>query len=123
MKVLIILAIFISVLSLISGIGAIVALITMPDLKEIIDNFFISSVLQLSTGIFVLYLTMIWFKNRLFGKKYLVPMLIFILLNIVDVIHSLLAYSDLAYAMGVIFFRLIPLFVLAFAFFINRPKK
>lgn len=123
MKALIILAIFISALSLISVVGAIVALITMPDLREIIDSFLISSVLQLSTAIFVLFLATIWFKGQSFGNKYLIPILIFVLFNVVDAIHSLLAYSDFAYAVGVVFFRLIPLLILALTIPVNRQNN
>lgn len=115
MKALIILAIVISSLSLISAVGAIVAIATMPDLRQHVDHFWMSTALQFFTAVFVIAGLAIWFKRELHGQKYLIPIWIIIVANICDIAHAILAYSDWPYALGATLFRIFPLFVLAIA--------
>ena len=114
MKTLTIIAICISVLSLVSGIGALTVLILMPDIRELNDNILVSSLLQSITAIFIILLASFWFNQKL-NRKYLIYLIILISLNFVDILHSLIAYSDQAYAIGVGFFRIIPLCILIYA--------
>lgn len=120
MKPLMIIAIVLSILSVISAAAGIGAILTMPELREYTNYFWMSSILQLSTGVLVSIVAGSWIKNRSRGLTSVTFVLAFLFANLIDTSHAILSYDDWGYAMGTIVFRILPICFIILAWLMGR---
>lgn len=120
MKPLMIIAIILSILSIIAAAAGIGAILTMPELREYTNYFWMSSILQLSTGVLVSIVAGSWIKNRSIGLASVTFVLAFLIANLIDTSHAILSYDDWGYAMGTIVFRILPICFIIMAWLMGR---
>lgn len=120
MKFLMIIAIALSILSIISAAAGIGAILTMPELREYTNYFWMSAILQLSTGVLVAIVAGRWIKNRPRSLTAVTFVLAFLLANLIDTSHAILSYDDWGYAMGTIVFRILPICFIILAWLMGR---